>query len=80
MGIMSNSPRTGLSNALVIGSISPLMLLLLAAKKSRMRHHIGSGARISLAYGLHSHITKIPAALGMLAIIWAGWAEPTRKR
>ena len=69
-----------LRGAIALGCLSPTALLLLAAKKSRNAQQLGSRAGISLAYGLHSYISKIPAALGILTIIRAGWVEPARRR
>ncbi len=66
--------------ALGLACLSGLTFLLLAARKTRMEHLIGSRKGITLAYGLHSYVSKIPAALGMLAIIRAGWAEPTHTK
>jgi glycosyltransferase involved in cell wall biosynthesis len=65
--------------AFVLASFSLLVFLLLAARKSRMQNHIDSRSGVSLAYALHSYVSKIPAALGMLTIIRSGWVEPTRK-
>lgn len=53
--------------------------LLLVGRKWLMQQNIGSRTRIALAYALHSYISKIPAALGVLTIIRSGWVEPTRK-
>ena len=66
--------------ASVLACLSPTALLLLAAKKSRDTKQVGSRTGLSLAYGLHAYISKIPAALGILTIIRAGWVEPASKR
>lgn len=65
--------------AVVLGCLSPAMLLLFAARKSLNSDHVGTRAGINLAYGLHAYFSRIPAALGILSIIRAGWVEPGSK-
>jgi len=61
-----------LEGALALACLSPIALVLLALRKSQLRHDRASRRGLSLLYGLHSYISKIPAAVGILSVLCAG--------
>lgn len=52
---------------LLLAGLAPLALLLLAGRKALAERRRGRATGLSIAYGLHSYLVKLPAAAGVLA-------------
>lgn len=54
---------------LALASVSPAGLLLLAARKAILLQNPGITWRLAAASGVHTYVSKLPAALGTLSVI-----------
>ncbi len=65
LGLLPVVPVPGV----LLVSIGPLAVLLLAMRKARAAHRQGHELGLSLALGLHIYVSKLPRTLGILSVM-----------
>jgi hypothetical protein len=64
--------------AALIGSFGPLAFLALSVRKTLSTWKQGRGLALSIAFGVHVYLSKLPCASGILSVFLRGGGRRTR--